>query len=311
MKRFKKILVVFDRATGSRAALDRAADLARDNGARVGLMICLTEFQSSQTGAKIQDAVIRGLRGHFDQIAEPLRASGILVDVDILVGRIFIQVIRRVLRDGYDLVVKTAQRTSHQGYAFGSTDLHLMRKCPVAVWLLHADEGVSDHDAPVLAAVAPSLPDTPEEALNVKILQLATSLAIQRRQTLHVLQAWAPLDPVLLRALRWPVDEPAIQGTLTAQRRAAEARFLSFAEKVAEAEAGGHDVRIHFRDGAAASEVLSFVDAFGIGLVVMATVTRTGVPGLLIGHTAELVLRDLNFEVLTVKPEGFRSPVAA
>ena len=31
MQRFKNILVVFDRATGSRKALDQAADLARLN----------------------------------------------------------------------------------------------------------------------------------------------------------------------------------------------------------------------------------------------------------------------------------------
>ena len=44
-------------------------------------------------------------------------------------------------------------------------------------------------------------------------------------------------------------------------------------------------------------------------LIVMGTVSRTGVAGLLIGNTAEKVLRQANCSVLTVKPEGFITPV--
>jgi nucleotide-binding universal stress UspA family protein len=41
----------------------------------------------------------------------------------------------------------------------------------------------------------------------------------------------------------------------------------------------------------------------------MGTVCRAGVPGLFIGNTAEKVLRHVSCSVLTVKPEGFVSPV--
>jgi len=47
----------------------------------------------------------------------------------------------------------------------------------------------------------------------------------------------------------------------------------------------------------------------GIELIVMGTVCRTGVAGLIIGNTAENVLRQVDCSVLTVKPEGFVSPV--
>jgi nucleotide-binding universal stress UspA family protein len=42
----------------------------------------------------------------------------------------------------------------------------------------------------------------------------------------------------------------------------------------------------------------------------MGTVCRTGIPGLIIGNTAERVLDVVDCSVLTVKPEGFVSPVA-
>ena len=56
--------------------------------------------------------------------------------------------------------------------------------------------------------------------------------------------------------------------------------------------------------------VLGWVSANDqIDLLVMGTVCRTGLAGFIIGNTAEEVLSALNCSVLTVKPEGFVSPV--
>jgi nucleotide-binding universal stress UspA family protein len=47
-----------------------------------------------------------------------------------------------------------------------------------------------------------------------------------------------------------------------------------------------------------------------VGLIVMGTVSRTGVAGFLIGSTAERTLRQVDCAVLAVKPEGFVTPVS-
>ena len=52
-----------------------------------------------------------------------------------------------------------------------------------------------------------------------------------------------------------------------------------------------------------------FVVAEGIDLVVMGSVGRSGLSGMLIGNTAERILRKLPCSVLVVKPDGFVSPV--
>jgi nucleotide-binding universal stress UspA family protein len=46
-----------------------------------------------------------------------------------------------------------------------------------------------------------------------------------------------------------------------------------------------------------------------IDLIVMETVSRAGIAGLLIGNTAEKILHQVDCSVLTVKPDGFVSPV--
>jgi nucleotide-binding universal stress UspA family protein len=47
----------------------------------------------------------------------------------------------------------------------------------------------------------------------------------------------------------------------------------------------------------------------GVELIVMGTVCRTGIAGFIIGNTAENILQQVDCSVLTVKPEGFVSPV--
>jgi universal stress protein E len=47
----------------------------------------------------------------------------------------------------------------------------------------------------------------------------------------------------------------------------------------------------------------------GAELIVVGTVCRTGIPGLIIGNTVEEILNRIDSSVLAVKPRGFVSPV--
>lgn len=49
--------------------------------------------------------------------------------------------------------------------------------------------------------------------------------------------------------------------------------------------------------------------ALALVLLVMGTVTRTGIQGFLIGNTAEQILQRVACSVLAVKPDGVVSPV--
>lgn len=68
--------------------------------------------------------------------------------------------------------------------------------------------------------------------------------------------------------------------------------------------------RLHLKGRA--SEILpEHAENEAIGTLVMGTVARTGIAGLFIGNTAETVLAQVKCSILTVKPEGFVSPVSA
>jgi hypothetical protein len=53
----------------------------------------------------------------------------------------FIAIIREVLWNGHDLVMITAEnRRSLKNVLFGTTTMHLMRKCPCPVWVMKPDQ---------------------------------------------------------------------------------------------------------------------------------------------------------------------------
>jgi nucleotide-binding universal stress UspA family protein len=89
------------------------------------------------------------------------------------------------------------------------------------------------------------------------------------------------------------------------QRTAEDLRHLaqSFGGRLAGAQT------VH-RRGEPEAVIPEFVVAQGIDLVVMGTVARSGIAGLLIGNTAERVLSKLPCSVLAVKPDGFVCPVS-
>ena len=62
-------------------------------------------------------------------------------------------------------------------------------------------------------------------------------------------------------------------------------------------------------DGRRPDVIAEFAKAHHVELIVMGTVARTGIPGLLIGNTAETILQRVDCSVLAVKPDGFVSPV--
>ncbi len=307
MERFKSILVVFDRATAGREALDQAAKLAQRNGARLSLLVCLTEFERSGDSDNLENVVVNGLRSHFEGVIEPLRAMNLAVSSEVRLGRPFIQVIRHVLGDDHDLVIKVAESGGHHGFQFSSTDLHLLRKCPRPLWLLKPSH--PGENGPILAAIAPSGGHRDIAALNAYILELASSLAIEREQPLHVVQAWAPIDPLLLNHLDRPGwDDPATTEKLDLARSRANALFdrtvRPFVTK-------GLDIHRHFVDGVPSRAIVDLVRDLVPDVAVMSTLNRASVAGLLVGETAEDVFRQIGCSVLALKPTGFVSPVAA
>ncbi len=67
--------------------------------------------------------------------------------------------------------------------------------------------------------------------------------------------------------------------------------------------------KVHLVKGFARDVVPALVKKYQIDLVMMGTVGRTGIPGFLMGNTAETILNRIDCSVLAIKPGGFVTPV--
>ncbi len=311
MKRFKNILVVVsDRGhPGQNPAVVRGAALAQRNRARLTLMdvvsppkATINEYKGIMKETELGAILLAQREKALGQLAEQLgQEQGIDVSVKIAIGRDFIEIVRQMLIEKHDLIIKVANDNPD---SFDSSDFHLMRKCPRPVWLIKQnDQGKSQK---ILAAVDLALEDNEEgRAMNTLIMDLATSLAQWENSQVHVLSCWSLYGEHELRHSGFlGVSEDKLGKILQGEEQANRDRLNTLVSRYQE-----YGVHTHLLKGHPVESIPTFVRENGIEIVVMGTVARTGIPGLLIGNTAETVLHLIDSSVITLKPDGFETPI--
>ena len=193
--------------------------------------------------------------------------------------------------------------------------MHLMRECPCPVWAIKPIE--QKPYSKILAAIDPSPVDDEESSLNAKIMEMATSLAYREKCELHVVSCWGSFygDPLRYRAVISDDDLKDINiGAKNAARQCLDAHLEKFGLLDSLLNESDVDVdelscRVHMLNGEPDDLIPELSNKEHIDLVVMGTVSRTGIPGFFIGNTAEKILQKINCSVLAVKPDGFKTPV--
>lgn len=255
--------------------------------------------------ADVESGLLRHRQESLRHLAENTRA-GADTDLKILEGEPFIEVIRHVLTHGNDLVIVGGDQVE-QGETpeLSSGVMHLLRKCPVPVWVMRPPRS----DAPrFLALVDPDPGDSVRDSLNALVLELATSLARREGAELHVGHAWSLVGEALFRSSPHVglADDEVDQMVAAAEDTHREQlRLLLDPYDVDELGAA-----VHVVGGDAGEELPRLAERLGASLIVMGTVSRTGIRGLIIGNTAETILRSVRCSVLAVKPREFVTPVS-
>ncbi len=299
-KRFRNILLFagLDDGPVPNRTLERAISLARATRARLTLIDVVREpelFREILPSSRLA-RVRSDRRRSLTRLALLARGRGVETETELAVGKPFLEIIRKVERSEHDLVITDGGRDLGAG-VIDSTTRHLMRDCPCATWFVRPNAG--SHHARVLAAIDPDPTDPAKDSLNRRIMEVAISLTRLERSVLHVVHVWelSGIPPGSYPEVwqRWEVTARGeIKGRLT--------------EFLAEYELGP-DPRVHLLEGRPAIAISELVSEEEIDLLVMGTVCRTGVRGFFIGNTAEGVLERVDCSLLTVKPDGFVSPI--
>jgi nucleotide-binding universal stress UspA family protein len=318
MKHFKNILYIAEPERDQTAALARAVSLAENNQARLTLLQVIEPpragvLDESRTLEALFAQARRRITDNLTTLAAPYR-DRVVIAVEVRLGHPYLEIIRDVLAAGRDLVVKlTSPEVGFIDRFLGGTDLQLLRKCPCPVWILSPQD--KDNYRRILAAVDfdPWREDDETLALNRQILGLASSLALSDFADLHLVHSWEPLSPEMMRLWSDDEDAGAIADQVTIEHLRHQETFERLARHLRDwigAEAYDYlTPRLHLLEGSALETIPHLAARMKFDLVVMGTVGRAGIPGAIIGNTAESILGQLRCALLAVKPADFVTPV--
>ncbi len=309
MKRFKNILLVHDDRESGEPTLTRTVDLAARNQAKLTVIKVISQIPhdyraliTSIMPEEIMEIAVREQTLLLKKQIAPYEKKT-KIQLRVVIGREFIEIVKEVLRNNHDLVIKTARGMSGRiGVLFGSTAMHLLRKCPCPVWLMKPGR-VQSYDR-IMAAVDVEPSMIEDTQLNNKIMQFATSLAQTENSELHIVHVWKKPE------INYLTDEqdylpPDDISRLYNEAKNMHIKWLNeFLEQYKDQQ-----YQRHLEEGTAGRVIPEFAEQYQVDLIVMGTICRTGIPGFFIGNTAEKILYRIDCSVLAVKPEGFISPI--
>ncbi len=312
MRQFSKPLVVVAEGEDPGPALTRATKIALENGTDLTLLMVAAPVPE-ETASLLPPAVLKELRAALGErrdarlhaLASQIGAAGLSVRTVSQEGTPFLVTIREVLRSGHDLVLKTAGSDGEGELAFSSTDKHLLRKCPCAVWLLRSASSPTCRR--ILAAVDPDPKQPVQLDLSAAIVRAALGVAKMDAAELDVLHAWHVFGESILRGPETSIPDPEVDHIVGSALN----RHVQYLDNLLDnASHQGVDLRRHLVRGMPGPVISAFAKSNGVDLLVMGTVGHTRIAGFLIGSTAERVIGEVKCSVLALKPKGFVSPVA-
>jgi universal stress protein E len=309
MSQPKRILVVVDPTATSHPSIERAAWLARHAQARIELFISdhapqLADPRSHGAAAtEARAAVVERHRARLEQLAAPLRSSGLAVDVDARLDYpLHDSIVRKTQESAAELVVKdTHYHSVLKRSIFSNTDWMLIRNLGATLWLVKPRP--AGQRPCFVAAVDPLHEHDKPANLDHRIIETAKDLAGALGGEVHAFHAYDVMAAIAITtdAVTMPIALP-VNDLADAMR----AEHTDAVERLC-ARHGIPGDRTHIEQGGTRQMLLAVTEKLRADAVVMGALSRSGLKGLFIGNTAEDVLDRLHCDLVIVKPAGFKA----
>ncbi|CAN5820204.1 universal stress protein [soil metagenome] len=311
MTKFKHILVAACPGFLEVPVLERAARLAEANDAKLSVLDVVDPIPRRRRLVNVEgrtfdlQAMLIDDRRRY--LGETVDAAGVTdAVVEVVAGKPFIEVTRYAMANDCDLVIVGESQPKQDRTRVVASDVaQLVRACPTPVWVMCRSRA---RKLRVLALVDPDPSDPGRDSLNDSVLDLATSVTRWGDGELHVAHAWQLLGESLMRSPLYSGLPDAAVDAIIQEVGVENQKTLE--ELTARHGVTEIDGRLHLIYGPAADVLPELADRLDINLIVMGTVARRGLSGIIMGNTAESMMKALRCSILTVKPDGFVSPLS-
>jgi universal stress protein E len=283
---------------GSMLATKQAIWLAQDTGASIRFVHSVFQDEYRTPLGGCQGIVHSGLPEAGEAaLAEMLHQAthvGLQCELVITEDRPWIEITKMALHGEVDLVlVGKRNKPQADGRRLGTNAIKLLRKCPCPVWVINPAHDLEHKH--VLAA-------TDLTAVGDKAVSMGFDLSERMQCQLHVVHAW-----------QMPLSLQMSAGRISNIEHQDQVHQI---ERDVQEHIQGHlpadalkRIEIHNAMGTPAQVIGEAVAKLSPDLLVMGTISRSGIAGLLIGSTAERMLHAVDCSILAIKPLEFESPV--
>jgi nucleotide-binding universal stress UspA family protein len=298
----RRILVPVDFSPRAMRALGLAESLARETGAGL-LVVHIAEPITYPTDlgyapvipGEVEAGLQASARERLAELVTGLRARGVAAEGEVRTGRPFSEITETARAAGADLIMLTTHGfTGLKHVLLGSTAERVVRHAPCPVWVLRdpSPEAAAGPPAPNLLTLRRVLVPVDFSTCSAQALVYASSLARRFQATLELVYvAETPiLDPTMAE-----VDTRAFEETA---RQSAQAQLDKLLTRQREA---GLPATGQILSGAAWHEIVEQARRDAVDLIVTGTHGYTGLRHVLLGSTAERVVRHAPCPVLVVR----------
>jgi universal stress protein E len=267
----KKIFCVIDPTTNNQRGLNRAASVARNSGAEIHAHVCFSVPSGVRANDKdsLREAEQSRHEAWVERLVAPLQSEGLKISTEVECDEDWRSaLIAAAKRSEADLIVRSSfRRSALQRRVLKTTDWALLREahCPV---LLVKTERIGKLEK-VLVALDIKDKDETHKTLTDQVIAHARSVAERSGAELHAVNAY--------------------QGAMSFVHPPDLAKRVGIERSMA-----------HVGDGSPEAIIAKEAEKLGSPLVVIGSLARKGVSGIVVGNTAERILDDINADVMVV-----------
>jgi universal stress protein E len=300
MQPFRNILVVVDPSRDQHREVERAMKLADQSQTKLHLVDVvkdagLTVRLLSRDYAHIHHLIVKEKWENLAKLIEHCRSHGLEADGEVLEGASSQVTLEAARRLEADLVIRAAKgANSREQGNLGASAQKLIRQLPCAIWLTHPEH---EPESKTMVATVDASPNDSEHAdLNRRILEVACELSNKQRSKLLVCYVWNLYGSDMLRH-RLPEKE--FHALMDHNRKQ---HLESFEKLLAEYNLHATGPEARMLEGEPSLAIPDLCHNERADLLVCGTVGRKGIPGLLIGNTAERIISKVKCSILALPP---------